>query len=86
LADGRSLDVIALLATTDSVKLSAIQAILLGAAIQSLVFDRAAGMLWTSIIPLRLMIATEDGPGARRALSYSGWVAASDGEWDFVEA
>ncbi len=77
---------IALLTTTDPVKLSAIQAILLGADIQSLVFDHAAGTLWTSIIPMRLMIATEDGPGARRALSYSGWVAAGDGEWDFVEA
>ncbi len=77
---------IALLTTTDPVKVSAAQAILLGADIQSAVFDRAVGMLWTSIIPLRLMVATEDAPRARRALAEAYWVSASDGDWDFVGA
>ncbi len=77
---------IALLTTTDPVKLSAAQAILMGADIESAVFDRAAGTLWTSIIPMRLMVANEDAPRARRALTEARWVAASDGEWDFVGA
>ncbi len=77
---------IALLTTTDPVKLSAAQAILLGAEIESAVFDRAAGTLWTSIIPQRLMVAAEDVPKARRALAEARWVAASDGDWDYVGA
>jgi hypothetical protein len=52
--------VIALLTTTDPVKVGAIQALLRSAGVESEVFDRAAGTLWTSIIPLRLMIANGD--------------------------
>ncbi len=77
---------IALLTTTDPVKLSAAQAILMGAEIESAVFDSAAGTLWTSIIPMRLMVANEDAPRARRALTEARWMAASDGEWDFPGA
>ena len=77
---------IALLTTTDPVKLSAAQAILLASEIESAVFDRAAGTLWTSIIPMRLMVANEDAPRARRALTEARWMAASDGEWDFPGA
>jgi hypothetical protein len=76
--------VIALLTTTDPIKLSAAQAILRSADIQSTVFDRAAGTLWTSIIPMRLMIAAEDAPKARTALTEARWIAAGDGEWDLA--
>ncbi len=76
---------IVLLTTTDPVKLSAAQALLQGAGVESTVFDRAAGTLWTSIIPQRLMIAAEDAPRARRAFADAHWVAAGDGEWDLVE-
>lgn len=77
---------IAVLTTTDPVKLSAVQALLTSADIESEVFDRAAGGLWTSIIPLRLMIANEDRAKARTILTESGWVAAGDGDWDLVVA
>ena len=76
---------IALLTTTDPVKLSAAQAILRSAGIRSTVFDRAAGTLWTSIIPMRLMIAAEDAPKARTALTEARWVAGADGEWDLAD-
>lgn len=76
---------IVLLITTDPIKLSAVQAVLGAADVESAVFDRAAGTLWTSIIPLRLMIAAEDEVTARRVLTREGWSAASDGEWDYVE-
>ena len=75
----------ALLTTTDPIKLSAAQSLLRSAGVDSEVFDRAAGTLWTSIIPLRLMIAGGDEARARRALTEAHWVAAGDGEWDFVE-
>lgn len=76
---------IVLLSTTDPVKLSAVQALLQGAGVGSTVFDRAAGILWTSIIPQRLVIATRDEARARRVLTEARWVAAGDGEWDFDE-
>ena len=76
---------IVLLTTIDPIKLSAVEAILEGAGIETTVFDRAAGTLWTSIIPLRLMIAADGEAKARRVLTDAGWSAASDGDWDYVE-
>ena len=86
-ASGRdpSAFVIALLTTTDAVKLSAAQAILQSAGIESVVFDRAAGTLWMSIIPMRLMVATDAAAKARAVLTEARWVAAGDGEWDLTE-
>lgn len=77
---------IVILTTTDPVKLTAVQAFLSGSGIESTVFDSAAGTLWTSIIPQRLMIASEDEATARRVLTEAHWMSAGDGEWDFVEA
>ena len=71
------------LTTTDAVKLSAAEALLRNAGIDSAVFDRAAGALWTAIIPMRLMI--EDGTlaSARQAMCAAAWKSAADGDWDF---
>ena len=80
-----SLVVIALLTTVDPVKLSAVEALLRSADIKSVVFDRAAGTLWTSIIPMRLMVATDDATKARTVLIQARWVVAGDGEWDLAE-
>lgn len=74
----------AFLTTTDPVKLSAAQAVLSGAGVSATVFDHAAGMLWTSIIPMRLMIETEDTGSARTAMAAAGWVSAADGDWDLT--
>ena len=60
--------VIAFLTTTDPVKLSAAEALLTAAGVAATVFDRAAGTLWTAIIPMRLMIDGEDAGAAKTAL------------------
>lgn len=73
---------IALLTTTDAVKLSAVHAVLRAEGIEAEVFDAAAGALWAAIIPMRIMIADDDLPGARRALKSAGFSEAGDGEWD----
>ncbi len=73
---------IAILTTTDAIKLSAAQALLAGAGIEALVFDSAAGGLWRSIIPFRLMIDAADAGRARWALRGGGFVEAADGDWD----
>lgn len=73
---------IAILTTTDPIKLSAARALLTQAEIGSEVFDSAAGGLWRSIIPQRLMIDDQDAARARLALRGAGFVEASDGDWD----
>ena len=73
---------IAILTTTDPIKLSAARALLNQAEVESEVFDSAAGGLWRSIIPQRLMIDDEDAARARWALRGAGFVEASDGDWD----
>lgn len=72
----------ALLTTLDPIKLSAAESILAQAGIDSQVFDRAAGALWTSIIPLRLMIDDADLNAAGAALRAAGFREANDGDWD----
>jgi hypothetical protein len=78
--------VIAILTTTDPVKLSAAQAILDGEHVESAVFDTAAGGLWTAIIPMRLMIDEADAGRARSALRAAGFAEAADGDWDLKQA
>ncbi len=73
---------IALMTTTDAVKLSAVQALLGGEGIEAEVFDAAAGALWRAVIPMRVMIADDDLPRARRALAQAGFREAGDGDWD----
>lgn len=73
---------IAVLTTTDAVKLSAARAVLADAGVAGEVFDTAAGGLWTAIIPMRLMVDDEDLAQARRALREAGFVEAADGDWD----
>jgi hypothetical protein len=73
---------LALLTTTDAIKLSAVQAALADAGVRSEVFDRAAGALWRAVIPMRLMIDDDDQARARRALFDVGFVEAADGDWD----
>ena len=73
---------IALLTTTDTVKLSAVQALLAGEGIDAEVFDAAAGALWRAVIPMRVMVADDDAPRARRALKEAGFSEARDGDWD----
>ena len=73
---------IAILTTTDPVKLSAARALLAGETIDSDVFDTAAGGLWTAIIPMRLMIDEADAARARGALRAAGFTEAADGDWD----
>ena len=73
---------IAILTTTNPVKLSAAEAILRGAGVECAVFDSAAGALWQAIIPQRLMIDDADAVPARRALREAGFVEATDGDWD----
>jgi len=76
--------VITFLKTTDTIKLSAAEALLYDAGVDTTVFDRAAGTLWTSIIPMRLMIDDDVLPKARLAMSAAGWKQALDGDWDLV--
>lgn len=73
---------IAFLTTTDPVKLSAAEALLSAAGVSATVFDRAAGTLWTAIIPMRLMIDADDTGAARSVLAAAGWTPAGDGDWD----
>ena len=70
--------------TTDPIKLSAAQAMLAGAAVESAVFDTAAGGLWRAIIPMRLMVEEGDASRARWTLRQGGFVEAADGDWDLV--
>jgi hypothetical protein len=74
--------VIALLATADVVKISAVQAVLDEAGIAFEVFDSAAGSMWGAAIPRRLMVDEADLARARQALAAAGFVEAADGEWD----
>jgi hypothetical protein len=76
--------VIAILTTTDQVKLGAVRALLAGEGVASEVFDQAAGALWRSVIPLRLMVIDKDADNARRVLRQAGFVEAKDGDWDLV--
>ncbi len=76
---------IAFLTTTDPVKLSAAEALLSAAGVTAVVFDRAAGTLWTSIIPMRLMIDNGDARIAKTVMAAAGWIRAADGDWDFVD-
>jgi hypothetical protein len=71
-----------ILTTTDAIKLTAVQAVLEGAGVAAEVFDSAAGGLWRSIIPQRLMIDDADDSPARRALREAGFIEAGDGDWD----
>ena len=70
---------IALITTTDPIKVSAIEAVLRAEGIGAEVFDRQAGSLWTSIIPLRVMVADDDLAAARLALRHAGFAEAGDG-------
>ncbi len=75
---------IALLTTVDAVKMTAAEAALSGSGVAATVFDRAAGALWTSIIPMRLMVEEDDVARARMAMREAGFVPASDGDWDLA--
>ena len=75
---------IAILTTTDQVKLGAVRALLAGEGVASEVFDQAAGALWRSVIPLRLMVSDADADNARRVLRQAGFVEARDGDWDLA--
>jgi hypothetical protein len=75
---------IALLTTTDPVKLSAIAALLADGGIACEAFDSGAGGLYPAIIPKRLMVADEDAAVARRLLRQAGFVEAEDGDWDLA--
>ena len=71
-----------LLVTTDALKITAIEALLKSAGVSFEVFDRAAGSLWSAIIPIRIMVADDDQARAARVLRDAGFVEARDGEWD----
>jgi len=73
---------ITILTTVDAVKLTAVLSVLAEAGVSAEVFDSAAGGLWRSIIPMRLMIDQADDAAARRALREAGFVEAGDGDWD----
>ena len=47
---------IALIRTTDKIKLGAVRALLEGEGLETQTFDDAAGALWAGIIPVRLMV------------------------------
>jgi hypothetical protein len=74
--------VLAVMTTTDAIKLSAVQALLTSEAVACEVFDAQAGGLWRSIIPQRLMVDDEDLDRAKRVLRAAGFVEAADGDWD----
>jgi hypothetical protein len=78
--------VLALMTTTDAIKLSAAQALLDDAGVESAVFDTAAGGLWRAIIPMRLMVADDDAARGRWALRTAGFAPARDGDWDLTSA
>ncbi len=73
---------LAVITTTDAIKLSAIQALLVSEDVACEVFDAQAGGLWRSIIPQRLMVDNEDLDRAKRVLRAAGFVEAADGDWD----
>ncbi len=73
---------IALIRTTDPVKLSAVRSLLEQSGVACETFDTAVGALWQAIIPLRLMVREDDAPQARRILREAGFVEATDGDWD----
>ena len=75
---------IVILTTTDALKLTAVLSLLAEAGVPAEVFDSAAGGLWRSIIPMRLMIDEADDAPARRALREAGFVEAGDGDWDLT--
>lgn len=75
---------IALLTTTDAVKLSAVRALLKSEGVTFETFDTAAGDLWRAVIPMRVMVADADRDQARRVLREAGFVEARDGDWDLV--
>jgi hypothetical protein len=75
---------IALLATHDAVKLSAVRAILTRAGVEFQVFDTATGNLLPSAIPVRVMVAEADLPAARTALWSAGFREARDHDWDLA--
>ncbi len=76
--------VIALMTTTDAIKLSAAQALLAAAGVESALFDAAAGGLWRAIIPMRLMVADDDAGRGQWALRAAGFVEGRDGDWDLA--
>ena len=75
---------IALLSTTDPIKLSSVRALLDDVGVDTLTFDAAAGGLWPSVIPVRLMVSDADADDARRALREAGFAEAKDGDWDLA--
>ncbi len=75
---------IALLTTTDPIKLGAARALLTAHGVASEIFDASAGSLWMAIIPQRLMIAERDRVVARRVLEADGFAEAADGDWDLT--
>lgn len=75
---------IALMRTVDAVKFSAVEALLRDAGVETLTFDGAAGSLWRSIIPVRLMVGDDDLARARRVLFDAGFREAGDGDWDLA--
>lgn len=74
--------VLAVIITTDAIKLSAVQALITGEGVACEVFDAQAGGLWRAIIPQRLMVDNEDLDRAKRVLRAAGFVEAADGDWD----
>ena len=75
---------IPLLTTTNAIKISAVEAVLAAAGVTATVFDRAAGALWTAIIPMRVMVSAEEAGAARLALRAAGFIPALDGDWDLT--
>jgi hypothetical protein len=75
---------IAVLTTTDPVKISAVSALLKGEGVACEVFDAQVGGVLAAVIPLRLMVADEDATQARRLLREAGFVEAKDGDWDLA--
>jgi hypothetical protein len=73
---------IAILTTTDPVKLSAVAALLADGGVACETYDVGAGGLYPAILPRRLMVADEDAAAARRLLREAGFVEAKDGDWD----
>ena len=73
---------IAVLRTTDPIKLSSVRALLDDAGVETLTFDAAAGGLWPQLIPVRLMVSDADADNARRLLREAGFAEAKDGDWD----
>jgi hypothetical protein len=66
-----------LVRTNDVVLLSALEALLASAGIESFVLDRHASALDGSIgaLPRRLMVRADEGPRARRLLEEAGYGA-----------